>query len=95
MDTSPEAVARQFYAKQVLEALAGKQVRLKVDIERDTFIVPAGSTGIAQDPFLVDGLLVAAIKLDDPPPEAKDFDGELHWMEDINLIDFEDEVELA
>jgi len=96
METTPESLARRFYADQVLHALTGSRVRLKVDVERAEFTVPAGSTGIAMEPFLTDdGRLVAAVMLDDPPTEVQEFDGELHWIEDINLVDFEDEVELA
>lgn len=95
MEQPSEALARRFYAQQVLTALVGKRVRFRVDVQRDEFDVPAGTTGIARPPFMVNGLLVAAVELDDPPPGAGECDNEVHWMEDCNLIDFEDEVELA
>lgn len=97
MDTQQEqaeALARQFYAKTVLEELAGKRVRIKTDVDRGIFTIEAGALGVVQPPFLHEGKLVAAVKLDDPPEEAEPFDGEVHWMEDVNLFDFEDEVEL-
>lgn len=88
------ALAQQFYAKQVLDALIDRKVVFTSDVDRVDFIVEKGATGVLQAPFISDGLLVAAVLLDDPPPGSEAFEGEVHWMEDINLIDFEDEVTL-
>lgn len=91
----PENLAQRFYMDQVLRALVGQEVVLMCDIEREDFSVAAGSTGVVQDPFLVDGMLVACVLLDTPPEGSEDYDGEVHWIEDLNLMDFEDEVRLA
>jgi hypothetical protein len=88
-------LARRFYQQQVLEVLVGRKVRFKVDVDRVDFTVRKGATGIMQPPFLHDGRLVAAVLLNRPPAAAHDYDNEVHWIEDENLIDFEDEVELA
>lgn len=89
------SLARRFYAQQVLQDLTGRQVRFMVDVERETFLVHAGATGVVMDPFLVDGRLVAGVWLDEPPRGSEAYDGEVHWIEDCNLIDFEDEIELV
>lgn len=96
MEQVPQAksLAAQFYAQQVLLQLSGRRVRFKSGVERQDFSVSAGATGVVQLPFLHEGKLVAAVRLDSPPAAAKQYDGEVHWVEDINLIDFEDEVEL-
>ena len=91
---APSGLANRFYAQQILATLSGQRVRFKVEVQREEFTVPAGMTGIARPPFMVDGKLVAAVELDDPPPGAAQFDNEVHWMEDFNLFDFEDEIEL-
>lgn len=92
---SPETLAQRFYIDQVLRALVGQEVVILCDIEREDFIVPAGAKGTVQDPFLSDGMLVACVLLDEPPEGSQDYDGEIHWIEDLNLLDFEDEVRLA
>jgi len=89
------ALAQRFYVKQVLEALIDREVVFTRDVDRVDFIIKAGATGVMQAPFTSDGLLVAAVLLNDPPRACRAFDGEVHWMEDVNLIDFEDEVALA
>lgn len=88
-------LAQQFFAKQVLEHLVDRRVEFLVEVDRGTFIVPKGATGIVQQPFTDDGRLVAAVLLDSPPAGATPYDGEVHWIEDVNLIDFEDEVQLV
>ncbi len=91
---APPPLASRFYAQQILLSLSGQRVRFKVPVEREGFTVPAGATGTARDPFMVDGKLVAAVELDDPPPGAAQFDNEVHWKEDYTLFDLEDEIEL-
>ena len=91
---APSAFVSRFYAQQILTTLTGQRVVFKVDVERERFTVPAGTVGIVRSPFMVDGKLVAAVEFEDPPPGAADYDNEVHWMEDVNLIDFEDEIEL-
>lgn len=90
-----QSLASRFYAQQILDQLTGEQVVFKKDIDRGEFIVEAGATGVVQKPFLMEGKLVAAVVLDDPPAGSLPYDGEVHWLEDINLFDFEDEVELV
>lgn len=89
-----ESLASRFYAQQILDQLAGKRVVFKTDIDRVYFTVKAGAQGVVQAPFLLDGKLVAAVELDDPPEGSVPYDGEVHWVEDVNLIDFEEDVEL-
>ena len=90
-----EELASRFYQDQILKELAGQRVRFRVEVDRGDFVVPEGATGEAMPPFLHEGKLVAAVKLDEPTEIcASEYDGECHWMEDVNLIDFEDEVEL-
>jgi len=88
-------LAQRFFAKQVLDHLVGRQVVFTTEVDRGDFVVQAGATGIVQPPFTDDGRLVAAVQLEDPPAGAEPYDNEVHWIEDLNLIDFEDEVALA
>ena len=90
-----KSLASRFYAQQILDRLAGQRVVFTTDIDRVDFTVEAGATGTVQKPFLLEGRLVAAVALDDPPEGSLPYDGEVHWMEDVNLFDFEDEVELV
>lgn len=94
-NTAAETLAQRFYIDQILRELVGREVVILCDIERENFTVPAGATGTVQEPFLDQGMLVACILLDTPPAGSEDYDGELHWIENINLLDFEDEVRLA
>lgn len=101
MDTEPEItpeaskLARQFYASQILDELTGRRVRFVEEVERDEFTVEEGATGEIMAPFLHEGRLVAAVRLDDPPPGSEEFEGEVHWIEDETLLDFEEQIELA
>lgn len=90
-----ESLAARFYADQVLRRLVGETVVFTQEVERASFTVPAGARGTVQEPFMNDGLLVAAIELEEPLEGAEDYDNEVHWIEDSNLFDFEDQVELA
>lgn len=90
-----QSLASRFYAQQILARLTGEHVVFKIDVDRGDFIVEAGATGVVQKPFLLEGKLVAAVVLDDPPTGSLPYDGEVHWLENVNLFDFEDEVELV
>jgi len=92
--TASDALARRFYQQELLRELADRRVRFKTDVQRQDFEVLEGATGVAMKPFLHEGKLVAGVTLDDPPEGAEEFDGEVHWKEDVNLFDFEDEIEL-
>ena len=90
-----EELAARFYAKHVLETLSGRRVRFTCDVERMGHLVEEGAEGTVRDPFLEGGKLVAAVELDEAPDWLEPFDGEVHWVEDINLLDFEEQVTLV
>lgn len=91
---APETLARRFYQHELLHELSGRRVRFVEDVKREGFTVQAGATGVVMDPFLNEGLLVAAVKLDNEPETAAEYDYEVHWVEDYTLIDFEEQIEL-
>ncbi len=84
----------KFYAFEVLKGLAGRKVRFERLVHRGTWTIAEGSTGVLMAPCHdSEGRIFAAVALDDPPTGLADqYDGEIHWIEGINLHDIERDV---
>lgn len=85
MTDTPDDVkdlAQRLFAHEKLHALAGGRVKFTRDVERAPFFtVPKDSTGTILTPFLSDGVLVAAVKLDASLPGSEPFEDEVHWTQ--------------
>lgn len=90
-----ESLAKRFFARAVLHEVVGRKVKFTRPVERLEFTVRKGSVGWIMEPFMDEGKLVAAVRLASPPSGAEAFDGEVHWKEDFNLLEFEEDVELT
>lgn len=84
----------KFYAFEVLKGLAGRKVRFEREVWRGDLIILKGSTGVLMAPCHdEEGRIFAAVALDDPPLGlADDYDGEVHWLEGVNLHCIERDV---
>jgi hypothetical protein len=90
-------LGQRFYAHELLKRLAGQRVEFVREVDRLPFVVvPVGAGGTLMAPFIDDeSRLVAAVMLDGPPPSLDAFDGEIHWVEGINLFEFEKDVRVC
>ncbi len=96
IDDEPDhaAIGMRFYTWELIKRLAGSQMIFTREVDRSPhFIVVAGSTGTLQPPALDDGgMLFIAVRLDNPPKGAAYFEDECHWLEGINMLEFQDDV---
>lgn len=77
-------LAARLFAHEKLHALAGAKVRFARDVDRQPhFTVPKGTTGTIMTPFLNEGVLVAAVKLDATLPGSEPFEDEVHWTQPL------------
>lgn len=96
---SPDRAARITYiALYIQRCMAhGLAVRFIRPVSRQPYFdVPRGATGRLLHPLSdpKDDRYVIRVQLDAPPWGAEQFNGEVHWKEDINLEKFEKDVEL-
>ena len=89
-DDSPTGLGQRFYRDELWRRLEGRHVTFMRTVTRDEFVVPKGRAGKIIEPFLdSDGGLVLAVRLRTPVPGSEPFEGEVHWRENVNLLDVE------
>lgn len=96
---SPDRAARLLYITIYIQRCMehGLRVRFIRPVNRQPYFnVPEGATGALLHPLSdpEDDRYVLRVQLDDAIAGALEFGGEVHWKEDVNLEDFEKEVEL-
>ena len=96
---SPDRAGRILYIALYIQRCMehGLRVRFIRDVDRmPHFRVFRGATGALLHPLSdpKDDRYVIRVQLDAPPWGAKQFEGEVHWKEDINFDKFEKDVEL-
>lgn len=89
-------IARLFYMTRLLQRMEGRSVRFVREVDRfPHFDVPKGSTGtVVGLSFSQDHKAIIRVRLDDETIGAEEFDHEVHWMEGVNLEEFEKDVVL-
>lgn len=92
---SAKAMGMTWYRHELWSRLKGRKVVFARTVERDSFTVPRGRVGFVEEPIMDDGVLVLAVRLQTPPEGSKDYDGEVHWREGVNLLEVEDDIRLV
>ena len=87
----------KFYAFELLSRLAGGVVVFAREVSRGPWTIAKGTTGKLVAPCHdADGMIFAAVKLDDPPASLMDnYDGEIHWVEGQTLHEIEQDIRIT
>jgi hypothetical protein len=87
----------KFYAFELLKRLEGGVVVFHREVSRGPWNIAEGTTGKMTAPCHdSDGMIFAAVKLDDPPEDLlEQYDGEIHWVEGVTLDDLREDIRIT